>query len=86
MTKFNPPTNFPLDKPGEWPEWKQRFVRFRTATKLDKEDGPIQVSILIYARGSESENRKHLLQRMDTEMILTECLESSMSILCQEGM
>lgn len=55
MPKFAPPTNFSFDKPGEWPEWKQRFVRFRIATKLDKE-GAVQVSSLIYAMGSESEN------------------------------
>ena len=56
MAKFNPPTNFSFDKPAEWPDWKQRFVRFRTATKPDKEDGAVQVSSLIYAMGSESEN------------------------------
>ncbi|KAL6491496.1 hypothetical protein MHYP_G00018410 [Metynnis hypsauchen] len=56
MAKFNPPTGFSFDKPGEWPDWKQRFVRFRTATKLDKEDGAVQVSSLIYSMGSESEN------------------------------
>lgn len=31
-------------------------MRFRTATKLDKEDGAVQVSSLIYAMGSEVEN------------------------------
>ncbi|KAK0156179.1 hypothetical protein N1851_000550 [Merluccius polli] len=55
MAKFHPPTNFSFDKPAEWPDWKQRFVRFRTAAKL-KEDGAVQVSSLIYAMGSESEN------------------------------
>ena len=55
-TKFNPPTAFSFDKSGEWPDWRQRFVRFRTATKLNKEDGVVQVSSLIYARGSEAEN------------------------------
>ena len=56
MPKFAPPTNFSFDKPEEWPEWKQRFVRFRIATKLDKEEGAVQVSSLIYAMGSEAEN------------------------------
>lgn len=56
MAKFNPPTNFPFDKPSEWPDWKQRFKRFRTVTKLDKEDGAVQVSSLIYSMGSETEN------------------------------
>ncbi|KAK0134017.1 hypothetical protein N1851_030423 [Merluccius polli] len=36
MAKFHPPTNFSFDKPAEWPDWKRRFVRFRTATKLKK--------------------------------------------------
>ncbi len=35
---------------------KQRFQRFRSATKLDKEDGEIQVSSLIYAMGNEVEH------------------------------
>ncbi|KAK9517120.1 hypothetical protein VZT92_025010 [Zoarces viviparus] len=56
MAKFNPRMNVSFDKLGEWPEWKQRFVRIRTATKLDKEDGAVQLSSLIYAMGSESEN------------------------------
>lgn len=56
MAKFNPPSNFSFDKPSEWPEWRQRFMRYRTATKLDKEDGAVQVSCLIYSMGNESEN------------------------------
>ena len=77
MAKFNPPTNFSFDKPGEWPDWKQRFVRFRTATKLDKEDGAVQVSSLIYAMGSESENIYRSFafdeegQRNDFDRVLT---------------
>ena len=35
MPKFNPPECFQFDKPADWSEWKQRFLRFRTATKLD---------------------------------------------------
>lgn len=56
MAKFNPPTNFPFNKPTEWPEWKQRFERYRLATKLNKDDGEVQVSCLIYAMGPEAEN------------------------------
>lgn len=56
MAKFNPPANFSFDKPAEWPNWKQRFVRFKTPTKLSNEDGVVQVSSLIYAMGSEAEN------------------------------
>ncbi|KAL3056877.1 hypothetical protein OYC64_007371 [Pagothenia borchgrevinki] len=56
MAKFNPPANFSFDKPTEWPDWRQRFERYRLATKLDKDDGRVQVSCLIYAMGNEAEN------------------------------
>lgn len=56
MAKFHPPESFCFEKPAEWPDWKKRFSRFRTATKLDKEDGPVQVSTLVYALGKEAEN------------------------------
>lgn len=56
MAKFNPPTNFPFDKLTEWPEWKQRFERYRLATKLNKDNGEVQVSCLIYAMGPKAEN------------------------------
>ena len=56
MAKFNPPANFPFDKPTEWSDWKQRFERYRLATKLNKDEGEVQVSCLIYAMGNEAEN------------------------------
>ncbi|XP_019725289.1 uncharacterized protein LOC109515746 isoform X2 [Hippocampus comes] len=56
MAKFNPPGSFPFDRPTEWADWKQRFQRFRVATKLNNEDGEVQVSSLIYAMGAEAEN------------------------------
>lgn len=56
MAKLTPPVNFPFDKPTEWPDWKQRFERHRIATKLDKDNGTVQVSCLIYAMGAEAEN------------------------------
>ena len=40
----------------EWAYWKKRFERYHTATKLDKEEGCVQVSTLIYALGPEAEN------------------------------
>lgn len=56
MTLFKPPDNFIFDKPGEWPSWRQRFVRYRTAAKLTEEDGTVKVSTLIYAMGNKAEN------------------------------
>ena len=49
MPKFNPPDSFQFDKPADLPEWKQRFLRFRSATKLDRETSTVQVSSLVYA-------------------------------------
>ncbi|KAK0146533.1 hypothetical protein N1851_014140 [Merluccius polli] len=56
MAKFNPPENFNFERPSDWQTWRQRFARYRSATKLDKEDGAVQVSTLIYAMGMEAEN------------------------------
>ncbi len=44
-----------FSKPQEWAEWKQRFMRYSSATKLNKEDGEVQVSTLVYALGKEAE-------------------------------
>ena len=55
MAKFPPPANFDFSRPNEWPEWRARFERFRIATRLDQEDGVVQVSSLIYAMGREAD-------------------------------
>lgn len=56
MAKFNPPEHFNFERPGDWPVWRQRFTRYRSAVKLGEEDGEVQVSTLIYAMGHEAEN------------------------------
>ena len=56
MPKFNPPENFNFHNPSEWKEWKERFSRYRTATKLNKDDEEVQISALIYAMGREAEH------------------------------
>ena len=55
MPSIKPPENFNFSKPVEWPAWKQRFLRYRTASKLTDDDGAVQVSTLIYSMGPESE-------------------------------
>ena len=55
MAKFPPPETFDFSKPVAWPEWRDRFLRFRLATKLFNEDGGVQVSALIYAMGREAD-------------------------------
>ena len=56
MPKFPPPENFAFSRPTEWPEWKRRFERYRIATKLDKDDGVVQVNALVYAMGPEADH------------------------------
>ena len=53
MAKFQPPEPFDFSQPAGWPEWRERFKRFRIATKLAGESGEIQVNSLIYAMGRE---------------------------------
>ena len=55
MAKFAPPQQFDFAQPAEWPTWRQRFSRFRVASKLDKEDGEVQVNSLLYAMGRDAE-------------------------------
>lgn len=52
---FKPPSSFTFHEPTSWPAWKERFNRFRIATKLNKEDGIIQVSSLLYAMGADAD-------------------------------
>ena len=54
MPTFNPPEYFDFTSPTKWPEWRDRFGMFRIATKLNKEEGTVQVSSLIYAMGREA--------------------------------
>ena len=52
---FKPPECFTFAKPELCKEWKQRFSRFRIASKLDKEPETIQINSLLYSMGSEAE-------------------------------
>ena len=57
MFKLNPPEQLNFANPSEWTDWKERFTRFRMASKLDKEDDEkVQISTLIYCMGKESEH------------------------------
>uniref|UniRef100_A0AAV2IZN7 Uncharacterized protein n=1 Tax=Knipowitschia caucasica TaxID=637954 RepID=A0AAV2IZN7_KNICA len=55
MAKFGPPEPFDFTQPAEWLTWRQRFSRFRVASKLDKESGEVQVNSLLYSMGSDAE-------------------------------
>lgn len=56
MSKFQPPAEFDFCSPNKWEDWRDRFLRYRLATKLNKEAGEIQVSSLIYSMGIDAEN------------------------------
>ena len=49
MGKFSPPDPFDFGKPQLWPDWKQRWLRYHTATELGKKAQDVQISSLIYA-------------------------------------
>ena len=56
MAKFKPIEPMDFTRHSSWSDWKSRFTRYRVATKLDKDDEPVQVNALIYSMGSEAEN------------------------------
>lgn len=75
---YTDPVNFVFERPAEWPDWRQRFERYRIATNLNKDDGVVQVSCLIYAMGSEAENvLKSFLLPRKTRRILTSLTSTS---------
>jgi uncharacterized protein YcnI len=75
MLKINAPENFEFAKPQLWPEWKQRFERYRIATKLNKEDNEIQVSTFIYSMGKQAEHvyKTFRLEKGEKEEFMTVC-------------
>lgn len=55
MATFSAPEQFNFSRPGDWPDWRQRFSRYRVATKLNEDPADIQVSALIFSMGPEAE-------------------------------
>ncbi|CAH1802764.1 unnamed protein product [Owenia fusiformis] len=54
MATFSPPSEFKFDRPAEWPAWRDRFITFRQASKLHKEDEVTQVAQLLYTMGPQA--------------------------------
>ena len=52
---FKPPDNFDFSTPEQWPAWRQRFLRYRTASELSKKTVEVQTSVLIYSMGPTAE-------------------------------
>lgn len=53
---LQPPEAFDFFHPSTWSTWRQRFERFRIASKFHLENEPIQISAIIYCMGKEVEN------------------------------
>ena len=72
MAKLDPPPKFTF-KPTEWLEWIEEFGRFRTATKLHKEDGDVQRDSLLYAMGDGKpiEFSERCCSRRPTQTLIT---------------
>ena len=56
LAKFSPPEQFDFHKPEAWPDWKQRFARYRVASLLTEDNEVEQVNALIYSMGAEAEH------------------------------
>ena len=56
MPGFHPPEAFDFTSPEQWPAWRDRFVRYRLASGLHKDDGEVQVAALIYSMGPQAEH------------------------------
>ena len=56
------PDEFDFTSPSGWPAWRDRWQRFRLASKQHKETQEVQVSALIYSMGPTAE---HLLTSFD---------------------
>ena len=59
---FKAPDVFDFSMPSEWPQWRDRWTRFKMASKLYKDPEEVQVSALIYSMGPAAE---HLLSSFD---------------------
>lgn len=53
--QITPPEPFSFATPNDWPSWKKRFLRFRTASGLDAKPEAGQVDALVYLMGPQAE-------------------------------
>ena len=52
MARFDPPPKFSY-KAVEWEEWLADFYEYRITAKVDKEEGNVQISSLLYSMGAK---------------------------------
>ena len=62
MAKVAAPEAFDFSTHASWPAWKQRFLRFRSISKLGDDDEERQVSTLLYTMGPQAESVMDQLQ------------------------
>ena len=62
---IQPPESFDFKKPESWARWIRRFERFRPATSLNRKEGAVQVSTLVYEMGGDAED---ILQSFSTKL------------------
>ena len=67
MPGFRPPEAFDFTSPEKWSTWRDRFVRYRLASGLHKEDGDVQVAALIYSMGPQAEHILPTLKLTDAQ-------------------
>lgn len=54
--QIDPPEAFTFATPNEWPSWKKRFLRYRTASGLQAAAEERQVDTLVYLMGTQAED------------------------------
>jgi len=52
MARFDPPPKFTY-KADEWEEWLVDFDEFRITAKVNKEEGNVHISSLLYSMGAK---------------------------------
>ena len=50
------PKEMDFSAPQTWPEWKRRFLRYRSASGLSERNAQRQVDMLLYCMGEEAES------------------------------
>lgn len=56
LFQIAPAESFSFATPNDWPPWKQRFLRFRTASGLDGKPEKSQVDALVYLMRPQAED------------------------------
>ena len=72
---FNLPDNFDFSTPEQWSAWRQRFLRYRTASELSKKTVDVQTSVLIYSMGPTVEEIFNMFDVEEEETTFDEIID-----------